>query len=218
MTSAPLATARLVRPAYRPAPKTEFRGYTEILEEDLGKALDEAERLKASLQKSQAALMSASKQIRRQNETIEQLRDTSTPAPAKETIARLKQTIAALRQTIVSNRQIDEAAPVPRFTVGRLTLDPSVCALVFDGDEAPLSSSEIQILICLMERPGAAISTETLIERMQRQHSRFSIRSSIHRLRIKLEKLGAGGYLQSCGVRGMGGYAVREPERKEQAS
>lgn len=215
-----VATARLVRPAYRPVARAPIRSEADILSEDLGVALDEVDRLKEHLKKSQAALGSATAQLKRQNEIIEQLRAASdgsaaaTIAQLRKTIALLRETIAALHKTLASSPQPVDAKPVQSFTVGSLTLDLTVSRLVFGDYETPLSPGEVQILICLFERPGTVIPTADLIARMHGQFTVGAIRSYVFRVRKRLEKFGAQNYLQSRRIRGWGGYWVAEPRRR----
>ena len=80
---------------------------------------------------------------------------------------------------------------LPSFTIGDLTIDPSLRTLTFqDGSNIHLTRLEFRLLYTLMTYPGQVFTTETLVEHVwgyEGRGERDLVRGLVKRLRAKIE-------------------------------
>lgn len=120
----------------------------------------------------------------------------SKPFGMMELMARVR---SALR------RAGDQAAgpPPAAFTWGPLTVDPSRHLVRVDGAEAALTRKEFQLLLLLLEHPGAVFTRDQLLNTVWGYDFDGASRTVDVHIRTLRQKLGAaGGLIQT--VRGVG--------------
>lgn len=125
----------------------------------------------------------------------------SKPFGMMELMARVR---SALR------RAGDQAAgpPPAAFTLGPLTVDPSRHLVRVDGEEAALTRKEFQLLVLLLEHPGAVFTRDQLLNTVWGYDFDGASRTVDVHIRTLRQKLGAaGGLIQT--VRGVG-YKIGE--------
>ncbi len=223
MSGAPLATARLVRPAYRPPVRAPILSEADLLREDLGTALDEVDQLKARLT--------------RQNEMIVQLK-AGVDADAAARVAQLERVIVEHEQTIstmrrrwkptAKRRRVTAKFPLaleqrtglaavlqhPLVLRSGAWLDPFRVAVRHGDQVAVFPDSSWLVLARLAQQPGAWIDRRDLEAAVFGRASGDSVRSAIHRARRTLESVGAEGDLESTLIARRGNWRLMIVESK----
>lgn len=192
----------LVRPRYRTPAPAALPSYEEKLERDLADLEDENQKLRLRLGRLQserdAAVQSASAK--------------------DQSIARLRQTVAALRDSLAGVQSQAKQPHRQRYVLGRLTLNLTMREMGFDGRTIPLSPGESHLMAYLFARPRTLILTSELTTNLLGAPSKNSIRSYVSRIGVKLNTIGARGYLNGRQGWGAGGYWVTDPEAQHAAS
>ncbi len=109
------------------------------------------------------------------------------PFSPRELVARVR---ALLRRT----GKAEAPTPATVLTHGRLRLDLETLRVTWDGQEVPLTATELGVLRTLMARPGRVYSREELMDRAyatDRVVSDRTIDSHVRRVRAKFAQLGA---------------------------
>ncbi len=113
------------------------------------------------------------------------------PFSPRELVARVR----ALLRRATPPQQTPTGAPTPEaLTHGRLRLDTETLRVTWDGQDVPLTATELGVLRTLMARPGRVFSRDELMDRAyasERVVSDRTIDSHVRRVRAKFAAVGA---------------------------